>query len=267
MNNKKIKSIMLLSCLVGAIFCAGALTGCAKGEDTKAFDINKNSASAEKPFGTTENGLKNVIMKDEDYGQNIYTPAFPLIYEDLKKEIVKKDKVELVGFNSYMFNILNRMDPPQNRLDEKYYYKIIAKKTPAYKRKIENDIWKKFKEKSSILDSIPFKPKNEDEIILYSMVKKNVEFLKNFEILDPMPFNGSKFNVKYFGIKKNAKNYKNNIKPLFYEDEDCYAISLKTKTEDEIILYRGDLDEPADIVWDELILKKNNTEEDFFKIC
>ncbi len=259
MKNKNIKTLMLSGCLISAIFCAGALSGCAKGDETGKMPANK----ARETIQTTENGLKNVTMKDEDYGQNIYTPAFPLIYEDLKKEIVKKDKVELVGFNSYMFNVLNRMDPPENRLDEKYYYKIIAKKTPAYKRKIENDIWKKFKEKSSILDSIPFKPKNENEIILYSMVKKNVEFLKHFEILDSMPFNGSKFDVKYFGVKEKARNYKNNVKPLFYE-EDSYAISLKTKTDDEIILYVGNLEEPADIVWDELVLKLHNSKEDFF---
>ncbi|MCX4274503.1 MAG: hypothetical protein OSJ27_01820 [Candidatus Gastranaerophilales bacterium] len=254
-NNKKIQTIMFSVCLIGAIFTGGLLTGCAK-------DIKADKSSSVK-----SEGLKTVLMKDEEYGQNMYTPAFPLIYEDLKKEIVKKDKLELVGFNSYMFNVLNRMDPPENRLSEKYYYKTIARKTPAYKKKIENDIWKKFKEKSSILDTIPWKPKNEEEFVLYSMVKKNVEFLKHFEILDAMPFNGSKENVKYFGIKKNAKLYKNNVKPLFYEndkDGETYAISLKTKTEDEIILYVGNLDEPVDIVWDELTVKADDSKADVF---
>lgn len=253
---------MFSACLIGTILSFGALSGCAK--DTKP--IKDTNSVKEQP--KVKGGLQEVSMKDEEYGQNMYTPAFPLIYEDLKKEIVKKDKVELVGFNSYMFNVLNRMDPPENRLSEKYYYKIIAKKTPAYKRKIENDIWKKFKEKSSILDSIQWKPKNEDDIVLYSMVKKNVEFLKHFEILDSMPFNGSAEKVKYFGVKKNAKTYKNNVKPLFYEadkDGETYAISLKTKTEDEIILYVGDLDEPVDIVWDELTVKADDTKADAFR--
>ena len=156
------------------------------------------------------------------------------------------------------------MDPPENRLSDKYYYKIIAKKTPAYKRRIEADIWKKFREKSSILDTIQWRPKNEDDLVLYSMVKKDVEFLKSFEILDPMPFDGSKLNVKYFGVKKNGRHYKSNIKPLFYENADSYAVSLKTKTDDEIILYRGNLDEPVDIVWDELALKSDNSENAYF---
>ena len=237
--------------LLTTVFAGGILAGCAKGETPQDAKLSKN-------------GLQNVIMHDEEYGQNMYTPAFPLIYEDLKKEIVKKDKVELVGFNSYMFNVLNRMDPPENRLSDKYYYKIIAKKTPAYKRRIEADIWKKFREKSSILATIQWRPKNEDDLVLYSMVKKDVEFLKSFEILDPMPFDGSKLNVKYFGVKKNGRHYKSNIKPLFYENADSYAVSLKTKTDDEIILYRGNLDEPVDIVWDELALKSDNSENAYF---
>ena len=33
--------------------------------------------------------LQNVQMKDSDYAKNMYSPAFPLVYEDLKNEIVK----------------------------------------------------------------------------------------------------------------------------------------------------------------------------------
>ena len=39
---------------------------------------------------------------------------------------------------------------------------------------------------------ISWKPGDERDIVLYSMVKKNVEFLKYFEILEPMSFNNSK---------------------------------------------------------------------------
>lgn len=260
--NKKIYTVTFLLCLIGATLSFGVLSGCAK--DTIRQANETNSAKDQiKPAGS----FRNVSMKDEEYGQNMYTPAFPLIYEDLKKEIVKKDKIEFVGFNSYMFNVLNQMDSPENRLSERFYYKTIARRTPAYKKKIENDIWKKFKEKSSILDSISWKPKNEDDIILYSMVKKNVEFLKHFEILDSASFNGSNENVKYFGVKKDAKYYKNNIKPLFYENNkgrETYAISLKTKTEDEIILYVGNLNEPVDIVWDALTVKADDAKTDAF---
>lgn len=257
-KNVKIRTAIFAGCLTGVMFFGGVLSGFAKGDNAK-YNNGK------EPAQTLSGSLQSVAVKDEEYGQNMYTPAFPLIYEDLKKEIVKKDKVELDGFDSKMFNLLDSMDSPENRLDEKYYYKIIARKTPSYKRKIENDIWKKFKEKSSIIDTVPWKPKNEDEIILYSMVKKDVEFLKHFEILDPMPFDGSEFNVKYFGVKDKARLYKNNVKPLFYQNEDCYAISLKTKTGDEIILYAGDIKKPVNAIWDELNSKTDDSKYEAFK--
>ena len=63
-NNKKIQTIMFSVCLIGAIFTGGLLTGCAK-------DIKADKSSSVK-----SEGLKTVLMKDEEYGQNMYTPAF-----------------------------------------------------------------------------------------------------------------------------------------------------------------------------------------------
>lgn len=205
--------------------------------------------------------LQNVHMKDFDYAKNMYTPAFPLIYEDLKEKVVK-GKIELVGYHSSMIDTLDLLDSPKNRLSEEFYYKIIAKKTPEYKKKIEHDIKEKFNEKSSIIDIISWSPADEDTIILYSMVKKNVEFLRHFEVLEPATFNDSKINVKYFGTKDNARLFKTQIKPLFYKDENNYAVSLKTKTNDEVILYVGDIEsKPVYKIWDEL---KKKVEPDSF---
>lgn len=180
--------------------------------------------------------LQNVQMKDSDYGMNMYTPAFPLVFEDLKEKIVK-GKVEFIGYHSSMVDTLEAIESPKNRLDEKFYYHTVVKKIPASKKKIEADIKEKFNEKSSILDMVQWEPPCEEDIILYAMVKKNIEFLKRFEILDPLPFNNSKEEFKYFGTKEKTEYFKAQTKPLFYKDENNYAISLKTKTGDEVILY------------------------------
>ena len=85
------------------------------------------------------------------------------------------------------------------------------------------------------------------------MVKKNVEFLKYFEILEPMSFNNSKIDIKYFGTKDKLRFFKTQIKPLFYKDENNYAVSLKTKTGDEVILYTGDFkDKTVHQIWGDL---------------
>lgn len=224
-----------------------------------AFVLFLTSIVAHRSFA-----LQNIQLKDADYAKDMYTPAFPLIFEDLEQKVVKR-KVELVGFHSFMIDILHSLETPKNRLSEDFYYKIIAKKTPSYKKRIEKDIKEKFNEKSSILDLIEWEPPCEDEIILYSMVKKDVEFLKPFEIPDPMGFNGSKEEFKYFGSKDKSAFYKTQIKPLFYKDENNYAISLNTKSGDEVILYRTETDldkKSVHKLWSEL---KGKTKPDNFK--
>ncbi len=207
--------------------------------------------------------LQNVKMSDGDYGKNMYTPAFPLIFEDLKEKVVKGN-VEFVDFHSSMVDVLNSIESPKNRLSEEFYYKIIAKKTPEYKKKIEKDIKEKFNEKSSILDMAEWEPADEDSLILYSMVKKNVEFLKHYEILDPISFNNSNEKFKYFGTKDRASFFKTQIKPLFYRDENNFAISLNTKTGDEVILYMTDELEKKSVhkLWNDL---EKKIKQDSFK--
>ena len=68
-----------------------------------------------------------------------------------------------------------------------------------------------------------------------------------------MSFNNSKIDVKYFGTKDKSRFFKTQIKPLFYKDENNYAVSLKTKTGDEVILYTGDFkDKTVHQIWGDL---------------
>ncbi len=203
--------------------------------------------------------LQNVHMKDSDYGMNMYTPAFPLVYEDLKEKIVK-GKVEFAGYHSLMIDTLDSLESPKNRLGEEFYYNTVAKRTPEFKKKIEADIKEKFNEKSSILDMVEWEPGNEDEIILYSMVKKNIEFIKQFEILDLMAFDNSDEQFKYFGTKDKSKEYRAQVQPVFYKDENNYAVLLKTKTGDEVILYtmnENTAKKSVSALWNDLSKKMN----------
>ena len=53
-----------------------------------------------------------------------------------------------------------------------------------------------------------------------------------------MKFNGSVENVKYFGIEYGSSNrLKENVEVLFYNDISDFAVKLKTKENEEIILY------------------------------
>ncbi len=208
---------------------------------------------------------KKIMLNDKYYGKDMYTPALPLLFEDLKNKVVK-GPIQLVGYDSHIINTLNSIDSASNRLDEKYYYKIVAKRLPEYKKIIEDAIWEKFKEKSKLIDKIEWSPGSKYDIVLYAMVKKDVEFIKEFEILDLQTFNNSKDKFKYFGIKDENEKLKDNIKPLFYKNENNYAVLLYTKTNDEIILYRGDLDKPVDTIWKDVKKQINENEERFSEI-
>ena len=214
---------------------------------------------------TARDKAKNIPLNDSYYGQDMYTPALPLLFEDLKNEVVK-GPIKLQGYDSHIIDTINSIDPPTNRRDEKYYYKIVAKRLPEYKKIIEDAIWEKFKEKSKLIDKIEWTPGNAYHIVLYAMVKKDVEFMNEFEILDTSAFDNSKDKFKYFGIKDKNDKLKNNVKPLFYKDKDNYAILLHTKTNDEIILYRGDINKPVNDIWKDVKKRINQDEERFSEI-
>ena len=72
------------------------------------------------------------------------------------------------------------------------------------------------------------------------MLKKEFQFKKAFEELENGKF-GNYENVRYFGIKKSSESdeLRNQVNVLFYNSKDDFAIKLKTKQEDEVILYKN----------------------------
>ena len=72
------------------------------------------------------------------------------------------------------------------------------------------------------------------------MLKKEFKFEKAFEELENGKF-GNYENVKYFGIKKNneSNELRSQVNVLYYNSKDDFAIKLKTKKEDEVILCKN----------------------------
>ena len=72
------------------------------------------------------------------------------------------------------------------------------------------------------------------------MMQKEFKFEKAFEELENDKF-GNYENVKYFGIKKDSKSdeLRNQVEVLYYNSKDDFAIKLKTKQEDEVILCKN----------------------------
>ena len=83
-------------------------------------------------------------------------------------------------------------------MSEKSYYKTICKVTKNTKKQINKALKKKFKETSDLIDKLDLSPRN-DKFIVYSMLKKDFEFIKAFDKLGTSSF-GDAVPAEYFGI-------------------------------------------------------------------
>lgn len=185
-------------------------------------------------------------MNDTITTDSSWCGTFQLVWNDMKNEVVKKDVI----FNPQldMVKNLNKEDFNETMLSEDYYYKIYGLKSLALKEQIENGIKEKFNQTSDILDDFDWSeseldnPNNPDErrYFFYTMLYRKFEFLQEFDKLDNSKF-GNKYNdIQYFGIDENTENsVGNQIKVLYYNSKDDFAIIVNTKTDDEVIFCKS----------------------------
>lgn len=241
------KYIILTIILCGIIL----LTGC-------AYGYNKNTGGKQTPKPENSNVELLATMDSESDAKNqVWVGTFQLIWNDLVNEILHQP-VTFVDFNSLMAESLNRQSFTTNDISENAYYKKWGHPSPKLKHEIETGIKKKFNEKSEILDYVDWS-ENPNNYILYAMLKKDFEYIEKFEKLEPDKFNGSSGYVDYFGFTDETSNkIRNSIGVLFYENPASYAVNLKTKTGDEVLLYRTDNKKTLDKIYAEMLNKEEN---------
>ena len=161
---------------------------------------------------------------------------FNLIWNDLRDEIVQQDIVFAVQ-NEVVKN-LNKGTFTVKDIAEASYYKTYGAPTLEKKAEIEKAIKDKFDQKSDILDDFDWNG-DPNDYILYGMLYKEFEFPKVFTKLGESTF-GDGDTAKYFGIDGTTKDdVKSQVKVLYYNSEDDFAIKLETKQNDEVILAVG----------------------------
>ena len=236
---KKILSVIFTIVIISLV------TGCSKKQEQLLQENNeiiKHSAAVEN----------NKTVKPYKPFEDFYTPAFQLIWNDFSDKLVKH-KVEFVDGNPPFADNLNKKRLTEDMLLPEDYYKIIAPQTYDTKHTIEKAIKDKFNETSKLLDSFKwFKEDDGYSKILYCMFKKNIYFEQEFEHLNSFHFNNSEKNYKYFGVKSNQSKLGQMVKPLYYKDENDFAVKLCTKSGDEIILQTLQDDKPVFDYWDNL---------------
>ncbi len=185
-------------------------------------------------------------MNDKITADSSWCGTFQLVWNDMKNEVVKKDVVFTPQLK--IAENLNKEDFNETMLSEEYYYKIYGLKTLDLKRKIESSIKEKFNQTSDILNDFDWSENGLNNpndtgsrrYFLYTMLFRKFEFLKEFDKLDNDKFGNEYKDVQYFGIDKNTnESVGNQIKVLYYNSKDDFAILINTKTNDEVIFCKN----------------------------
>ena len=171
-------------------------------------------------------------------GNKVWCGTFNLVWNDFMNDVVKGN-VEFRDGESELANELNKQSFKVDQLSENSYFKIHGQAMGEdLKNKIQNGIKQKFNEDSNLIDRIDWNDSN--GYVLYAMLKKEFNFLEPFSTaMGSMNFNNSETRVKCFGVdSSNNPIASKNVEILFYNSEDDFAIKLKTKEGEEVILYK-----------------------------
>ena len=138
----------------------------------------------------------------------VWCGTFNLVWNDFMNDVIG-GKIEFEDGPSELADELNKQTFTVNELNSNSYYKIHGIASFDLKNKIESEIKEKFNEDSKILDKVEWG--NSEAYVLYSMLKKEFNYLEKFPTL-----------------KDNT----------FGDSEEDFAIKLKTKEGEEVYLYR-----------------------------
>lgn len=178
-----------------------------------------------------------VSLEDEISANTAWCGTFNLIWNDLKNDLAKQDIVFTP--QSKVAENLNKGTFNTSQLSEDSYYKVYGKTSKELKKQIEKAIKEKFNETSDILDDFDWEKDPNQSYFLYAMLKKEFEFPMVFTELENGEFGNYK-NVRYFGINSSTeKQVREQVKVLYYNSSKDFAVKLKTKGNDEVIISRG----------------------------
>lgn len=185
----------------------------------------------------------------------VWAGTFQLVWNDLADNF-GNGKITFDFNTPEIAKQLNKQSFKADMLSSDSYYKTWGKADLNLKKQIERDLLEKFNEKSDILDSFDWKS---GKYLFYAMLKKDFEFLNPFDKLDKEKFGKNKTKVSYFGINRHTKKMiRENVNVIFYDSPEKFAVSLNTKTDDIVYLYRTDDNKNFDKLYNDMIKKGKN---------
>ena len=223
-------------------------------EDIDIFSYSKDSQVYSAP---TQNGIQTILtLEDKITEDSIWCGTFQLIWNDLKNDLAKQDIIFTPQLQ--VVENLNKETFKTSDISDKYYYKKIGTPSIQLKQEIEKAIKNKFNETSDILDDFDFGSGTQGDYFLYVMLKKIFEFETKFEELENDSF-GKYEDIKYFGITSDSpQKIYSQVSVLYYNSKDDFAIKLKTKQEDEVILCKNPSGSTFNEIYQNITTNTNN---------
>ena len=235
------------------------------GKDYKVATENKKDNENQKNEETETSAEINFALTLEDnVGQDTaWCGTFQLIWNDLKNDLAKQDIIFMQEPDLQVVKNLNKETFKTEDISENSYYKVYGNPTLELKEQIEKDIKEKFNEESEILDDFSWGSNNPKDYFLYCMLKKEFEFPVAFKELEDGEFaNGKYSKINYFGLEKDAEEeLRNQVEVLYYNSPSQFAVKLKTKQNDEIILARGEEGNTFQEIYNNINTNSENYEE------
>ena len=178
-----------------------------------------------------------LTLEDEIQADTIWCGTFQLIWNDLKNDLAKQDIVFSPQLK--VAENLNKGTFTVDDISEEFYYKKIGIPSIELKEEIEKAIKEKFNETSNILDDFDWENARPEDYFLYVMLKKEFEFETEFEEFENGKF-GEYDDIEFFGIETDETgSLRGQVQVLYYDSKDDFAIKLKTKQNDEVILCKN----------------------------
>ena len=209
------------------------------------YIVSSNTSKNEISDGDIDKSQEDAInfaltMDDEIQNNTAWCGTFQLIWNDLKNDLAKQDITFIDDPDLEIVKNLNKEDFTTEDLSEESYYKVYGHPSIELKNQIEDAIKEKFNETSDILDDFDWSAGGENDYFLYCMLKKEFEFPVAFKKLGEGTFADIYNDVEYFGLEKDSEEeIRNQVRVLYYESDDKFAVRLSTEQNDEVILSKG----------------------------
>lgn len=249
MNRKIVRvivSIVIIVLIIGGVFF---IVGLEKGKSDDSYTKQGNDNQSED---NSNIGMNIVLSLEDKISDNTaWCGTFNLIWNDLKNDLAKRDIVFTPQLK--VVENLNKGTFLTKYVDESSYYKVYGHPTLKLKKEIEDAIKEKFNETSDILNDFDWEENEANSYFLYAMLKKEFEFPKEFTQLANGKFKNND-NVEYFGINSTTdEQVRQQVKVLYYNSKDDFAVRLLTKGNDEIILAKGNKNNTFGSAYEDII--------------